>query len=107
MKIVNIYGGLGNALFQVAFALYLSDIGHNVKIDTLGLTAEFRNKLRYFLKACNININECSYEERLRSSIILSRRQVKHKELLLLKFLFPQKIYKEIIWGELPSCEHN
>ncbi|WP_223719724.1 hypothetical protein, partial [Escherichia coli] len=36
-----------------------------------------------------------------------SRRQVKHKELLLLKFLFPQKIYKEIIWGELPSCEHN
>ncbi|EIA4614378.1 alpha-1,2-fucosyltransferase [Escherichia coli] len=107
MKIVNIYGGLGNALFQVAFALYLSDIGHNVKIDTLGLTAEFRNKLRYFLKAYNISINECSYEERLRSSIILSRRQVKHKELLLLKFLFPQKIYKEIIWGELPSCEHN
>ena len=33
IAIINLMGGLGNQLHQIAFSKYLDDIGYDVKID--------------------------------------------------------------------------
>ncbi len=107
MKIVNIYGGFGNALFQIAYALHLKEAGHNVKLDTLGLDSVYRDKIFYFLNACEISIEECSYQERLRSAYIFSKKRPKKKELSILAHFFSQKIYIEKNWGEIPASQFS
>lgn len=107
MKIVNIYGGFGNALFQIAYALHLKEKGYVVKIDTLGLNSEYRDKIKYFLEACEIFIEECSYLERLRNAFIISKQKTRKKELSILRSLFPRRLYVERIVGTLPSADYN
>lgn len=103
MKIVNIYGGLGNALFQICFALYLQDKGHAVKLDMLGLDNSYKRKIKLVLEHCDFVLQECSYYERLMSVLILSRRRAKKKELNILSKVFKRKLYLEKSWGEIPS----
>lgn len=107
MKIINIYGGLGNALFQISFALYLREQGYNVKLDMLGLDENYKRKIKHILKYCNVELEECSYYERLFSALIISRRNAKQKELKFLKKIFKTKIYIEKKWGEVPSDEYS
>lgn len=107
MKIVNIYGGLGNVLFQICLALHLRELGHVVKIDTLGLDKIFRDKVMFFLSKCYVGIEECSSFERFKACHSISTKRVKAKELKLLKYLFPKKIYLEEEWGDVPTDRYN
>nr|WP_161635076.1 alpha-1,2-fucosyltransferase [Pantoea sp. IMH] len=107
MKIVNLYGGLGNVLFQVSLALHLQSLGHIVKIDTLGLENTFRDKVMYFLSKCSINLEECTVGERFKNCRAISTKRIKAKELKLLKTLFPRSIYVEKEWGEIPDDSYN
>ncbi|MGA7507546.1 MAG: alpha-1,2-fucosyltransferase [Erwinia billingiae] len=107
MKIVNIYGGLGNVLFQICLALRLRELGHIVKIDTLGLDNTFRDKVIFFLSKCNIGLEECSSAERYQCCRAVSKKRVKAKELKFLKLLFPKKIYLEEQWGSVPNDGYN
>lgn len=103
MKIVNIYGGLGNAFFQICFALYLQDKGHIVKLDLLGLDDAYKAKIRHVLRYCDFELKECSYHERFLNAFIISRKRAKKKELNLLRNFFKKEIYLEGSWGEIPS----
>ena len=62
MIIVKIIGGLGNQMFQYAYAKALEQKGYNVKID---ITAFETYKLHggYQLDKYNINLNQSTHEE--------------------------------------------
>ncbi|WP_421504945.1 alpha-1,2-fucosyltransferase [Erwinia rhapontici] len=107
MKIVNIYGGLGNVLFQVCLALHLKDLGHSVKLDMLGLDSKFKEKVLFFFSKCNIELDECTPTERFRACRAISKKRIKLKELKILKFLFPDKLYTEKEWGDIPSDDFD
>jgi hypothetical protein len=107
MKIVNIYGGLGNALFQICWALYLKKKGCVVKIDTLGLERNYREKLMFFLAAGGVELEECSYWERVRVAGIISRKRVKGKEIKILSHIFRGRVYAENSWGDIPGEDYS
>ncbi len=103
MKIVRINGGFGNALFQIALALYLKEKHPQiVKLDMLGLDSEYKKKIECFLSFLDIKLSLCTYNERLKRSGILSRGQPKQKEMRVLTELFKRRIYSEKIWGDIP-----
>lgn len=108
MKIVKIYGGLGNALFQISFALYLAEeTNHEIKLDLTGLDKNYINKILLIVSFLDIELEECNWIERFKCSCILSRGRPKGRELKLLKSTNSNNLYYETHWGELPATTYN
>jgi hypothetical protein len=108
MKIVKVYGGLGNALFQISYAMYLSEeTDHIVKLDFSGLNQDYVNKILLIISFLEIKFEECSWIERFKCSYILSKGRPKGKELSLIKFINPNTFYYETAWGNLPATTYD
>lgn len=94
-------------LFQVCLAMHLRDMGHVVKIDTLGLENKFKDKVMFFLFKCGITLEECTKAERFICCHAVSTNRIKSKELKIIKLIFPKKLYLEQQWGEIPDDSYN
>ncbi|HIF9286932.1 TPA: alpha-1,2-fucosyltransferase [Photobacterium damselae] len=106
MKIVRIYGGLGNALFQLAFAKKLKRTCDSiVKIDMIGLNESYKEKIRFIINKSKMNLTECSYKERLLYAKIISKGIPKQKEIKLISKIF--NIYTENEFGHIPNSNYS
>ena len=108
MKIVKIYGGLGNALFQIIYAIYLNDkTDHVVKLDLSGLNNDYVDKILFIISFLDIEFEECNWVERFKCSYIFSKGRPKGKELNLIKFFNSNNLYYETAWGSVPATTYD
>ena len=87
IAIVNLMGGLGNQLHQIAFSKYLDDIGYNVKIDTSWYdVAEFSDGTTK--RSLEINVLDFGFE-----SIKNNKKIINSKSLIIENSRVLKKLY--------------
>ena len=101
---MGIYGGIGNALFQLSFALRISErLGRPVLLDTIGLHADYANLIRELAAQTGSDLGVCTYWERVVSCGVLTRGIPRYRELKALSRV--GLVYMEVEWGKIPDTK--